>query len=144
GVESRAAGPATDAGFRELGRSLARLHDYRGTQFGWHHDNFIGSTPQSNAMGASWAEFWRHQRLAPQLALAAQNGHRGRVQWLGGQGIEAPPGVPGGAEGPPGPLPRGPVGGDAAPPPTGRAGGVGPPGYHRRPEAALPPAQPCG
>src|SRR5215813_9692580 len=62
-----------------------------GTQFGWHRDNFIGSTPQSNAMGPSWAEFWRHQRLAPQLALAAQNGHRGRVQWLGEQVIEAVP-----------------------------------------------------
>jgi protein-ribulosamine 3-kinase len=90
-LEFLAIGPATDAGFRELGRALARLHDYHGTQFGWHRDNFIGSTPQSNAMGPSWAEFWRHQRLAPQLALAAQNGHRGRVQWLGEQVIEAVP-----------------------------------------------------
>jgi len=90
-LEFIAIGPATDAGFRELGRALARLHDYHGRQFGWQYGNFIGSTPQSNVMGPSWAEFWRHQRLAPQLALAAQNGHRGRVQWLGEQVIEAVP-----------------------------------------------------
>ena len=68
--------------FAALGRMLARLHQSTGKQFGWARDNFIGSTPQKNSPCTSWAQFWREQRLAPQLALAAEQGHRieiGRV-----------------------------------------------------------------
>ncbi len=83
--------PQGDPGFRELGRSLARLHEHRGEAFGWRRDNFIGLTPQSNPRHASWVEFWQRERLAPQLAAAARNGHRGRVQWLGEQVAEAVP-----------------------------------------------------
>jgi fructosamine-3-kinase len=90
-LEHLALGPQGDAGFRELGRALARLHEHRGAEFGWHRDNFIGLTPQSNAPRASWVEFWQRERLAPQLAAAARHGHRGRVQWLGEQVIEAVP-----------------------------------------------------
>jgi fructosamine-3-kinase len=90
-LEHLALGPQGDAGFRELGRSLGRLHEHRGDAFGWHRDNFIGLTAQSNARRASWIEFWQRERLAPQLAAAAQNGHRGRVQWLGEQVSEAVP-----------------------------------------------------
>ncbi len=84
-------GPGTDAGFHQLGRRLARLHEHRGGEFGWHRDNFIGLTPQPNARHASWCEFWRRARLAPQLELAARNGHRGEVQALGERVIEAAP-----------------------------------------------------
>jgi fructosamine-3-kinase len=90
-LEYLALGPPGDAGFRELGRSLARLHEHRGDAFGWRRDNFIGLTPQSNTRRASWIEFWQRERLAPQLAAAARNGHRGRVQWLGEQVSEAVP-----------------------------------------------------
>jgi fructosamine-3-kinase len=90
-LEHLALGPHRDAGFRELGRSLARLHEHRDDRFGWHRDNFIGLTPQSNARHAAWTEFWQRERLAPQLAMAAQNGYRGRVQWLGEQVIAAVP-----------------------------------------------------
>jgi fructosamine-3-kinase len=31
-----------------FGRQLARLHDHTRPQFGFHHDNYIGSTPQPN------------------------------------------------------------------------------------------------
>jgi protein-ribulosamine 3-kinase len=68
--------------FAALGRMLARVHRSTGKQFGWVRDNYIGSTPQKNAPHASWARFWREQRLEPQLALAAEKGHRidiGRV-----------------------------------------------------------------
>ena len=84
-------GRPSDAAFRELGRRLARLHAHHGQQFGWHRANFIGLNPQSNTVRESWIEFWRNERLAPQLALAARNGHRGRVQWLGEQVTEAVP-----------------------------------------------------
>jgi fructosamine-3-kinase len=90
-LEYLALGPHGEAAFRELGRSLAQLHEHHGEAFGWGRDNFIGLTPQSNARHASWVEFWQRERLAPQLAAAARNGHRGRVQWLGEQVIEAVP-----------------------------------------------------
>jgi fructosamine-3-kinase len=84
-------GRGTDASFRQLGRRLAHQHGHRGTGFGWHRDNFIGLTPQSNARCASWSEFWQRERFAPQLALAARNGHGGELQSLGARVIEAVP-----------------------------------------------------
>ena len=61
--------------FAALGRALAELHRSAGKRFGWHRDNYIGSTPQANAESADWIEFWRARRLAPQLALAEAQGH---------------------------------------------------------------------
>ena len=75
--------PGNDAAYRLLGRQLAALHAHHGRRFGWRRDNFIGATPQRNRESGSWVEFWRRERLAPQLALAAENGFRGRMQQLG-------------------------------------------------------------
>lgn len=56
------------------GRALAELHRLAGpdadTGFGWRHDNFIGSSVQPNHRHGDWAEFFRRERLLPQLALA--------------------------------------------------------------------------
>jgi fructosamine-3-kinase len=59
-----------------LGRGLATLHTSRVTSgdFGWPRNNWIGSLPQSNAASASWAAFWRDQRLTPQLERAREGG----------------------------------------------------------------------
>ncbi len=57
-----------------LGELLAVQHRVTQSQFGWHRDNTIGSTPQSNRLCSQWIEFFREQRLLPQLALAASNG----------------------------------------------------------------------
>jgi protein-ribulosamine 3-kinase len=57
-----------------LGRMLAAVHRCAGDSFGWRRDNYIGSTPQLNTPCESWAQFWREQRMAPQLALARRNG----------------------------------------------------------------------
>jgi protein-ribulosamine 3-kinase len=72
------------AGFdEELGRGLARLHGLGTGGFGLGHDNFIGRLPQSNRMRATWADFYREERLAPQLRSARDSGlatarmHRG-------------------------------------------------------------------
>ena len=62
-----------------LGRALAALHATTGTRFGWHRDNHIGTTPQQNTWNDDWAAFFRDRRLAPQLALAMQNGYEGRL-----------------------------------------------------------------
>jgi fructosamine-3-kinase len=60
--------------FAALGRMLAAMHRVQGDRFGWARDNYIGSTPQANGAYESWQEFWREQRLGPQLALAHKNG----------------------------------------------------------------------
>lgn len=64
-------GGADDA---RLGEALAALHQNQQRRFGWQRDNTIGSTPQMNAWGDDWPQFWAEQRLAYQLRLAAKNG----------------------------------------------------------------------
>jgi fructosamine-3-kinase len=58
----------------ELGRSLAALHRATPGAFGLDHDNFIGRLPQSNAEHARWADFYRAERLEPQLERASRQG----------------------------------------------------------------------
>ncbi len=60
---------------REAGRALAGLHRAGGPGFGWHRDNYIGSTPQPNTQTADWTAFWREHRLGHQFELAARNGY---------------------------------------------------------------------
>jgi fructosamine-3-kinase len=60
--------------FAALGRLLAAAHRKAGPLFGWHRDNYIGSTPQQNGWTESWAGFWQERRLRPQLELARKNG----------------------------------------------------------------------
>lgn len=60
---------------RALADALARLHNCGGPRFGWRRDNFIGATPQENAPSDDWAQFFAQRRLAPQLRLAAAQGH---------------------------------------------------------------------
>lgn len=58
-----------------FGECLAALHRHTGATFGWHRDNFIGSTPQINTRDADWSRFWRDQRLAPMIRRVADAGH---------------------------------------------------------------------
>jgi len=53
-----------------LGRELAALHGHTAPSFGFERDNYIGATLQPNRQLPSWPEFWREQRLLPQLRLA--------------------------------------------------------------------------
>lgn len=57
-----------------MGEQLARLHRKLGQAHGWHRDNFIGATPQSNREHPDWASFFVEQRLRPQLDLARAKG----------------------------------------------------------------------
>lgn len=66
-----------------LGEQLAQLHHQARPYFGWHSDNTIGSTPQSNTRCTDWIEFWRTHRLDFQLKLAAEKGYHGKLQTLG-------------------------------------------------------------
>jgi len=62
-----------------LGERLARLHRVTAARFGWHRDNTIGATPQSNAWTDDWPRFFAERRLGFQLELAARQGHGGRL-----------------------------------------------------------------
>ena len=66
-----------------LGRALAALHAVTAPRFGWHRDNTIGTTPQSNAWDDEWPAFFRDRRIAPQLALAGANGYGARLAGRG-------------------------------------------------------------
>lgn len=66
--------PATSA---LLGEQLAAMHHNGAQAFGWARDNTIGATPQPNPWTASWAEFFRDQRIGHQLRLAREAGLRG-------------------------------------------------------------------
>jgi len=59
----------------KTGQQLAQMHQYQAEKFGWHRENYIGTTPQSNQRHSSWIEFWKSQRLLPQLALAKNKGY---------------------------------------------------------------------
>jgi fructosamine-3-kinase len=64
----------TRESWHELGSTLAKLHHSSHEHFGWNEPNFIGSLPQANTWSADWPDFWRTQRLAPQLELTARSG----------------------------------------------------------------------
>lgn len=68
-------GISTEASQEALGRQLAALHRVTQPRFGWHRDNTIGSTPQSNTLSTKWVEFFRDRRLGAQLRLAAEKGY---------------------------------------------------------------------
>jgi fructosamine-3-kinase len=57
------------------GEKLAQMHQYQATTYGWHRNNTIGATPQSNLQNSLWGEFWKQQRLLPQLDMALKNGY---------------------------------------------------------------------
>jgi fructosamine-3-kinase len=77
-----AAVPEVDSAER-LGRGLAAVHasSLPGLGFGWTRNNWIGSLGQTNDPTSSWADFWREQRIAPQLALGERAGHLSGPVW---------------------------------------------------------------
>ena len=74
-----------------FGQQLALMHQYTNAQFGWFRDNTIGSTPQPNQQTHDWLSFWRDQRLAFQLTLAAQRSARSSLQTQGEKLLEQLP-----------------------------------------------------
>jgi fructosamine-3-kinase len=63
---------------QRLGRQLADLHRHQGEAFGWHCDNYLGSTVQANPRQTDWTSFFQQHRLMPQIErLRARD--RGRI-----------------------------------------------------------------
>lgn len=74
-----------------LAHMLADLHEVTATRFGWKSSNFIGATTQSNTQTDAWVDFFRDERIIPQLKLAQHIGHEGAVQDLGERVLDALP-----------------------------------------------------
>lgn len=72
-------GPKSPAAEKQLGRGLAKQHEFFAQRYGWHRSNTIGLTPQSNPWSDSWPEFYRDARLGFQLTLAERHGLDRRV-----------------------------------------------------------------
>ncbi len=58
-----------------FGRKLADLHNHTHSNFGFDHNNYIGSTPQMNPWTADGYEFFSNHRLIFQADLAEQRGY---------------------------------------------------------------------
>jgi len=66
-----------------LGERLVAMHRVSKPRFGWHRNNTIGLTLQTNSWADDWVAFFREQRLSLQLDLAAANGFAGELQERG-------------------------------------------------------------
>jgi protein-ribulosamine 3-kinase len=72
-------GERTAIFWRSFGEQMARLHrvtmEQEGSKtcFGLSRDNFMGALPQSNKPTGNWVDFFREQRLQPQILLARNN-----------------------------------------------------------------------
>jgi fructosamine-3-kinase len=60
-----------------FGRQLAALHNTISRSFGFDHDNYIGSTSQSNPWTPDGYRFFAEQRLLYQGELAGRQGYLG-------------------------------------------------------------------
>ena len=65
--------------FEDFGWSLANLHRYTASHYGFYEDNFIGATPQLNVVKGSaskiWRQFFWEYRILYQFQLAQKNGY---------------------------------------------------------------------
>lgn len=66
--------PGGVADDEKTGQALAALHRITSDNFGFEEDNFLGSLPQSNTFQENAVDFFREERLIPQLDLAAKRG----------------------------------------------------------------------
>lgn len=59
--------------WHQLGQQLAQMHyETEHGQFGWQHDNFIGTTLQPNHWTSNWSSFFSEQRIGWQLQLLSE------------------------------------------------------------------------
>ena len=84
-------GRKTERAAAKFGEQLAAQHRCFSERFGWRRNNFIGATPQFNALSDDWIKFFGEHRLGFQLRLAAENGYRGKLQEQGARLLESLP-----------------------------------------------------
>lgn len=74
-LEDLAPAPHRGNYWETFGRRLAALHNHTQAQFGFAHDNYIGSTPQPNGWLEDGYAFFAERRLLFQANLALKNGY---------------------------------------------------------------------
>lgn len=67
------AGTKSNQTEEKLGVQLAQMHQSVGEAFGWEKDNLIGQLPQLNRWMDDWVDFYREQRLMPQLKWGVES-----------------------------------------------------------------------
>ena len=71
-----------DSSMEKLGKQFARLHSFRGVEFGLQKDNYLGKNPQSNSPSikgsSNWSTFFIENRIKFQAELAKKNGYLNR------------------------------------------------------------------
>jgi fructosamine-3-kinase len=61
--------------WREIGQTLARLHQVKGDSFGFETDGYFGPLPQDNRPLPDWPTFYAERRLRPLLRRAVDSGN---------------------------------------------------------------------
>ncbi|MCK0178219.1 fructosamine kinase family protein [Flavobacteriaceae bacterium S0862] len=64
----------TPNAIEKFGKQLAQLHQTKTEEFGFGHNNFIGSLHQLNSYHNDWHSFYINKRLLPQINLAISKG----------------------------------------------------------------------
>lgn len=70
-LEDLKPGPRNERYWLDFGHQLAVLHQQTSPEFGFTHDNYIGSTPQPNHWTNNGYQFFQENRLLFQAELAA-------------------------------------------------------------------------
>ncbi|MCU7834288.1 MAG: fructosamine kinase family protein [gamma proteobacterium symbiont of Taylorina sp.] len=70
---------------KAMGSALAQMHKIIASQYGWQHNNFIGSTPQNNHNHTDWLSFWRDERMIPQFKMLYDKGYQSYLSPLSEQ-----------------------------------------------------------
>ncbi len=60
--------------WQTFGAQLANMHRVSNDTFGLDTDNYIGSLPQYNNKHRNWPDFFREERIEPQIAIGRDNG----------------------------------------------------------------------
>jgi fructosamine-3-kinase len=61
--------------WRQIGRTLARMHRVKSDRCGFHMDNYFGPLEQDNTPAQDWATFYRDRRILPCLRTAVDSGN---------------------------------------------------------------------
>lgn len=54
---------STDGSDEKLGQGIAQMHRKLAANYGFHHDNYCGTTVQENMWTKNWAEFYAQNRI---------------------------------------------------------------------------------
>jgi fructosamine-3-kinase len=73
-LEDLAPAPKQNGFWTLYGQQLAKLHLHHSPQFGFKTDNYIGANPQLNSWYKNGYDFYRENRLGPQIRWAQTSG----------------------------------------------------------------------